>query len=327
MDIAHQPRIDLPRQAGRVTVRQGGIGDDLDALNTGNAFWWGKDFLAARIATSPPDDPWFVLVASLDGRDVGYAFLLAKGIQAGGRAMADMYVLPDGRGRGVGRALLDALALEVSARALPGMLSSIQDDDEASLVAARRWGCTEVGHHRESVLDLDAVEDASVDALVRRVEDAGLALEPLGPDTDDTEWRRVYDMVNPLWADTPDAEGASDSMPYDVWRGFFTDPAYVLVARKDGVPVAADMLMDRAKDRALNILFIAVTPEARGLGLAAALMGRHAQLMRDAGHRRLYTQNMDQNTRILAANDRVGFRVQSGFYDFAYDLPEKAADR
>ncbi len=51
-------------------------------------------------------------------------------------------------------------------------------------------------------------------------------------------------------------------------------------------------------------------------------MARHAQLMRDAGHRRLYTQNMDQNKRILAANDRRRFRVESGYLDVAYDLPE-----
>jgi GNAT superfamily N-acetyltransferase len=131
-------------------------------------------------------------------------------------------------------------------------------------------------------------------------------------------------MQRPVWADAPDADGASDQMPFPVWRGFFPDPSYVLVARKGGRPVAANMLMGRPKDDALNILFIAVTREARGLGLSAALMARHAQLMRDAGHHRIYTQNMDQNERILRSNDRVGFQVASGYLDVAYDL---AADR
>lgn len=321
----HSPRVPLPRRASRVTVRQGGLDEDLDALNAGNPFWWGKDFLVERIESSPPEDPWFLLVGEVDGRPVGCGFLLAKGLQAGGRAMADLWVLPDGRGHGVGRALLDTMAAETGARGLPGLLGSLADDDEQSVAAVIAWGCTEVGHHRESVLDLSELDDARVAPLLRRVEEAGIVLESLGPSTSDDEWRRVYDLVDPLWADTPDADGASDSMPYEVWRGFFSSPDYVLVARRDGVPVAADMLMDRAKDQALNILFIAVAPEARGLGLSAALMGRHAQLMRDAGHRRLFTQNMDQNTRILAANDRVGFRVASGFYDYAYDLPGSGA--
>jgi hypothetical protein len=42
--------------------------------------------------------------------------------------------------------------------------------------------------------------------------------------------------------------------------------------------------------------------------------------MRDAGHHRIYTQNMDQNARILRSNDRVGFQVVSGYLDVAYDL-------
>jgi GNAT superfamily N-acetyltransferase len=316
----HTPQVSMPRTDGRVTVRLGGLDEDLDALNAGNPFWWGKDFMVERIESSPPDDPWFVLVGELDGVPVAYAFLLPKGIQAGGRAMADIWVLPKARRNGVGRALLDVVAAETAARGLPGLLSSLPDDDAGSLAAVRAWGCTEIGHHRESVLDLETVDDEAVAALVVRVEDAGIVLEPLTGATSEEEWRRVYHLVDGLWADTPDADGASDSMPFEVWRAFFTSPDYVLVARRDGVPVAADMLMDRAKDEALNILLIGVASEARGLGLAAAMMARHAQLMRDSGHRRLYTQNMDQNTRILAANDRVGFRVESGFYDYAYDL-------
>jgi len=316
----HAPHVPLPRTHGPVTVRPGGLDEDLDALNAGNPFWWGKDFMVERIESSPPEDAWFILVGELDGLPVAYGFLLAKGVEAGGRAMADLWVLPEARGHGVGRALLDVMSAETGARGLPGLLSSVRDVDESSIAAVRALGCSEIGHHRESVLDLDTVDDAAVAGLVHRVEQAGVVLEPLGPDTSEDEWRRVYELVDTLWADTPDAEGASDSMPYEVWRPFFTSPDYVLVARRDGVPVAADMLMDRTKDDALNIMLIAVAPEARGLGLAAALMGRHAQLMRDAGHRRLYTQNMDQNTRILAANDRVGFRAESGFYDYAYDL-------
>ncbi len=40
------PRIALPRQHGAVTVRQGGLDDDLDALHVGDPLWWGQNFLA-----------------------------------------------------------------------------------------------------------------------------------------------------------------------------------------------------------------------------------------------------------------------------------------
>jgi GNAT superfamily N-acetyltransferase len=320
----HQPRVPLPRRFAAVTVRQGGLDDDLDALNRGNPMWWGKDFVAERIATSPPEDPWYIMVAEVDDAPLGSAFLLAKGVTAAGRAAADVYVLPEARRRGVGRAMFETLVDETRAHGLPGVKAEMPDDDPASLATAVSWGCAQVGHHRESVLDLAAVDDTLVTSLQAKPASAGITLEPLPDHADEAAWREIYDMQRPVWADAPDADGASDQMPFSVWRGFFPDPSYVLVARRDGTAVAANMLMDRPKDDALNILFIAVMREARGLGLSAALMARHAQLMRDAGHHRLYTQNMDQNVRILRSNERVGFRVASGYLDVAFDL---AADR
>ena len=103
-------------------------------------------FLAERIASSPPEDPWLILVAELDSEPVGYAFLLSKGVNAGGRAMADLYVLPTARGRGAGRALLEALTAETAAHGLPGFLLSLPDDDLISLGTARHWGLQVAGH-------------------------------------------------------------------------------------------------------------------------------------------------------------------------------------
>ena len=45
-----------------------------------------------------------------------------------------------------------------------------------------------------------------------------------------------------------------------------------------------------------------------------ALKAKHALLMRAAGHHRIFTQNMDQNAPILAANDRLGFTIEPGYY-------------
>ena len=55
-------------------------------------------------------------------------------------------------------------------------------------------------------------------------------------------------------------------------------------------------------------------PDARGAGLSTALKAQHALVMRARGHHRIYTQNMDQNAPILAANDRLGFTVVPGYY-------------
>ena len=73
-------------------------------------------------------------------------------------------------------------------------------------------------------------------------------------------------------------------------------------------------VMDRAKDDALNTFFTGVAREARGPGLSTALKAQHALADAGRGHHRIYTQNMDQNAPILAANDRLGFTVEPGYY-------------
>ncbi len=312
-----EPVIDLPRQRGDVTVRLGGLDDDLDAVNVGNEMWWGQHFLADRVRSSPPDDPWLIMLGEVDDQPVGYAFVLGRGVQAGGYAMGDLYVLPRGRRRGVGRALVGALTDATLAYGLPGIMVGAPAGDAESLAVAEHWGFEVVGRHRESVLDLDALDTETSAAPVRRATEQGYRLSHLQGGTDETMWRRIYDLAMLLWRDAPDGKGSTDVMPYPVFRGFFPDPSYVLVAWRGDEPMGFTAVIDRAKDDALNTWFTGVRREVRGRGLSVALKAQHALLMRERGHRRLYTQNMEGNAPILAANDRLGFRPHSSFVDLA----------
>jgi GNAT superfamily N-acetyltransferase len=313
------PVIELPRQRGTVSVRLGGLDDDLDALNEGNRLWWGKQFVADRIATTPPEDPWMILVGEVDGRPAGYAFILGKGVQAGGYAMADLFVPSAARGRGVGRALSDALVAATAAYGLPGVTTSAPDDDEVTIETAERWGFRVAGRHRESVLDLESMDTSVAAAAVTAAESRGFRLAPLadGTDATDAEWQQAYDLVAETFLQAPDAEGASDVMPFSIFRGFFPDASYVFHGWRGDRLVGSTSLMVREKDDALNTLFTGVHESARGHGLATALKAAHALYMRDRGHRRIYTQNMEGNEPILAANDRLGFRPDSGYVDLA----------
>lgn len=314
--IAPPPAIELPVQRGAVTVRQGSLEDDLDALHVGDPMWWGKDFLAERIASTPPGTPYTMLVGELDGRPVADAFILGLGVMAKGYAMADLFVLAGARGRGVGRAVRDALTESTRAYGLPGWSTSIPEADQRSVAVAERWGLVRMGHHRESVLELDALDPDTTAAVVRKAEQAGFRLEPLPDDADDSAWRAAYDLMMEVWADAPDAEGATEQMPYEVFRGFFPRPSHVLLAWRGDDRVGITAVIDRRKDDAVNTFFTGVVRGARRVGLSTALKARHALLLRDRGERRLYTQNMDQNAPILAANARLGFHVDTGFYDY-----------
>jgi GNAT superfamily N-acetyltransferase len=313
--------VQLPQQRGRVTVRLGGLEEDLDALHEGDPLWWGKEFVADRVRSMPPGTPQLMLVGELDGEPVADAFHIGKGAAQNGYSLSGFYVLPRARRRGVGRAVSDVLEEATVANGLPGTSAQVHALDGSSLEAARRLGYEVMGHHRESVLDLDRIDVAAVQSYVDRAAAAGVELRSLPADAGEAEWRQLYQLTVETWKDAPDAEGSTEQIPYSVFRGFLPDSSYVLIAWRGDRPVGMTAVMDRAKDDAINTFFTGVLPEARGSGVSTALKAGHALAMRTRGHHRLFTQNMDQNTPILAANDRLGFHVVPGYYGVGKPVP------
>ncbi len=313
----------LPLVRGAVTVRVGGLHEDLDALHEGDPLWWGKDFVTDRVRSMPPGTPHLMLVGELDGVPVADAHHIGAGAARNGYALSGIYVLPSARGRGVGRAISDLLVEASAAHGLPGTADQVYEPDAGSLAAAERLGYDVMGHHRESLLELDSLDVADARACIERVERIGYELRPMSADADEAFWQQLYAVAVGTWKDAPDSEGSTEPIPYSVFRGFVPDPSLVLTAWHDGRLVGLTCVMDRPKDDALNTFFTGVVPEARGNGLSTALKARHALDMRAAGHHRLYTQNMDQNVPILAANDRLGFTVAPGY--FAVGRPVRQA--
>jgi GNAT superfamily N-acetyltransferase len=89
-----------------------------------------------------------------------------------------------------------------------------------------------------------------------------------------------------------------------------------LTARDGGTTIGFTSVVPRAGDpEATNTFFTGVHPAARGRGLAASMKARHALVMADRGIKRVYTQNMDGNEPILAANRSLGFRPHGGYVD------------
>jgi L-amino acid N-acyltransferase YncA len=108
--------------------------------------------LAAVIASGPP-----LVVAELDGDVVAWA-------KAGpytdeheyyaGIGEATLYVAREARRRGVGKALLDALAREAERRGFHKLVGKIFSSNEASIALVRECGWREVGVHlRHGQLD------------------------------------------------------------------------------------------------------------------------------------------------------------------------------
>jgi GNAT superfamily N-acetyltransferase len=300
---------------GGVVVRDARDDDDLDVLNEGNDNWFGAAEMRRVFAAAPPDIPARMYVAELDGVPIGYGSAVAAGISDGHRAMVAIYVPVHHRRRGAGTALWrEVLALCTPDRVRGLMLGTAAADD-TSVRIAQEHGLRPAGLHLESTLDLTALGSAPSAP-------AGIDLRPLADDADESAWRELWEMVNRLGQDTPDAADGSEGMPWEVFRAFVAEPWHTMLAWDGGTMVGLTVVAVRdAGRRSLNTMLTAVESAYRGRGLSTALKAAHAQALAERGWRRLVTQNMEQNAPILAANRRLGFTVTGGTRDLIYDHP------
>jgi phosphinothricin acetyltransferase len=109
------------------------------------------DFDAGRLAGHR-------LVAVEDGRVVGWATLSPTSARPcyAGVVEGSVYVAPDAQGRGVGRALLEALVASADAAGLWTIQTSVFPENAATLALHERVGFRVVGR-RERIAELDGV--------------------------------------------------------------------------------------------------------------------------------------------------------------------------
>ncbi|HEV3183917.1 MAG TPA: GNAT family N-acetyltransferase [Xanthobacteraceae bacterium] len=86
------------------------------------------------------DDGFPYLVAESDGAVVGYAYAGPYRTRPAYRFSVEnsVYVAPEAHGRGIGRALLDRLIAEATARGFRQMIAVIGDSDQAASIALHR---------------------------------------------------------------------------------------------------------------------------------------------------------------------------------------------
>ena len=94
---------------------------------------------ARRLRESVEAGELEVLAARAEGRVVGVAVLAYRlSISAGGlfASVEDLYVKPDARRRGVGRALLEAVGKRCAARGVSYVETQVEDEEAAGFYAA-----------------------------------------------------------------------------------------------------------------------------------------------------------------------------------------------
>ena len=239
----------------------------------------------------------------LDGEPAGTG--VGRPSSLTGAHYAAVRVLPDLRGRGVGSALLEAIAEHARARGATELWGRIRADDEATLAFAEHRGFREVGRERDVLLDLSKVPPAAPDAP------AGITLVTFAERPDlipavfavDTEVSRRRPRSRRERAD--DVRGLGPREP----RRTGCVSRRRASSRSTGDEVVGYTALRRygaGSPQAENRL-TAVRRPWRRRGIATALKRAQIEAARAAGIETIATTNDELNVGMRGVNERLGY--------------------
>lgn len=230
---------------------------------------------------------------------------------------ARLFVLPEARGWGVGRALWEGVEQTVREAGASGLVADVDDTDAPSRAWAERRGFHEHAHRFASELDLITFDETPhLDALAR-AEARGVTFTDLSG-ADGATLERYLNFVADRLTETPDLAGLPRWSLSQV-RGILHldhDPRpdwLILAAGPDGEWLGTTAMV-RHRDLAYNEL-TATHPRARGRGLTLPLKLHAIRRAREAGLTVMRTNNHSSNAPMLAVNRRLGFEPRPGRYE------------
>ena len=236
-----------------------------------------------------------MLVARMDGVVVGSG--LASRSDTAGGGFAAPRVLPSYRRRGIGSALLRALAEHVTALGLPRLCCMVEDD--GSLAFATHFDFIERDRQVEQVRAIGVEQHPA--ALPNGVEVITLAQQP-------ALWAACYDSFGKqVLADFATYEPLEVSAEQwnSSWAG---DPMFLAVVNGEVIGCAGLHRDTDRTERAENAL-TAVRRDWRGRGVASHL--KRCTLQWAAAHElsEVYTWTQVRNTPMLRLNEQLGYVV------------------
>jgi GNAT superfamily N-acetyltransferase len=249
------------------------------------------------------------LLASDGGRDVGTAIGVGGWHSPEGVARAEVRVVAEARGSGVGSALLGELSGWARGLGYAELTGPVKEEDPSSLAWAARRGFVEVGRNSLLVLDLKAIESPRIEPP-DGVEIVTWAERP-GAE------RAMYEVARESYPDVPGEDDAVMA-PFEEWlsmdmQGAGDRPEATFLAVADGEVVAyAKLALSRARPTVAMHDMTGVRRAWRGRGVARALKAAEIAWAKQSGYERLETQNEERNEPIRRLNERFGYVVTPG---------------
>jgi GNAT superfamily N-acetyltransferase len=235
------------------------------------------------------------LLAELDGQVVGCGVADRSGLA--GVGMVAPRVLPEARRRGVGTALLLALAGHVEGLGFTAARATVED--EGSLAFAYRFGFREVGREVEQVRVVGEREPHAKPI-------PGLELVSLA-DRPDLAARTYHELAAEALRDIP-VESPLEISAEDWEREWLAWPEGTFIALADGEIVGyAGVERDEDVPRRAGHSVTVVRRDWRRRGVASALKQETIAWASVSGVRELYTWTQDVNAGMRRVNERLGY--------------------
>ena len=262
------------------------------------------------------DMAWFL--ACVDGADAGIGVGVIGWHSEPGVARTEAAVVEQHRNRGVGSALLAALAGWARAGGQSHGEAPVDELDASSQAWATRRGFVEIGRDSLLVLDLAAIEVPGVDPP-DGIEIATWAERP-------DAIRGMYEVACETYPDVPGEESIPMD-PFESWlandlQGTSDRPeaTFVAFAGDEVVGYAKLSLSSALVDTAFHDI-TGVKRAWRGRGIAGALKRAEIAWAKREGYGRLRTHNEARNTPIRILNERHGYVVEPGSVTMRGPLP------
>lgn len=262
-------------------------------------------------------------VAEEGGRVVGAASALQyPGMFHTDRYHADVLVHPQASGRGVGRALADALEAHLQDRGALEVLAGTQEDCPRGLALLAGRGFAEAMRFFDNVLDLKTFDPAPWQDAARlppglRAVSLAALIREVG---EDAAWRAYHAAFSEVREDVP-RTGEATPLSFGAFRQRGEHPQAlpegVLFAVTAAGEIAAltELHLDAADAAKLRTGLTGTRRAYRRQGLALTLKLAATELARQRGARSLWTGNATTNVPMLTLNGRLGFVRQPAWIE------------
>lgn len=249
------------------------------------------------------------LLAALDGSVAGCGVVGRSSF--GGRVFMAPRVLPDWRRRGVGRALVAALAAHARARGYTGVNAFVYADEPHSIAFARRYGLEDVDFQLEQVRAVAKEPESFVPA--------GIRLVALGAERD-AVLREAWPVAEEGYADMATPQPIEIS-PEEWLRDEASLAAGSFAAYEGDELVGYAGLTTRPDAATAEHGLTVVRRDRRGRGIARALKQAELHWAAQSGIRELVTWTQRGNEAMQALNRSLGYVDRECVLTFQGPLP------